>query len=119
MPRLRKPISFEERRAKIKEMYLRAYTAEEIGEAVGLEKVQASKEVCSLSEDLLKMNKVQFSDESWQPPIYNVWTFAKKTNGTSHFGNTEKQKGELSQVLEDLLKIPKVHLPSQQTIHEN
>jgi hypothetical protein len=37
---------------------------------VGLEKVQASKEVCSLSEDLLKVNKVTFSDEEWTPPIY-------------------------------------------------
>lgn len=82
----------EERKAKIKEMYLKAYTAEEIGEAVGLSQESIKKDYLSvLSEDLPKVPKVQFSEESWQPPIYNVWTFAKKTNSTSHFGNTEQR----------------------------
>lgn len=91
----------EERRAKIKEMYLRAYTAEEISVVVGIDrssvddilngKKTEKMEVRGILEDLLKIPKVQFLDEDWQPPIYNVWTFAKKTNGTSHFGNTEQR----------------------------
>jgi hypothetical protein len=35
--------------------------------------------------------KVQFSDAEFQPPIYNVWALGKKTNETSHFGNTEQR----------------------------
>ena len=80
----------EERKAKIKEMYLKAYTAEEIGEAVGSVDV-VKKELPCLLEDIPKSTKVQFSEDDWQPPIYNVWTFAKKTNATSHFGNTEQR----------------------------
>ena len=71
-------------------MYLKAYTAEEIGEAVGLSKDGAEKEVSRLLEDLLKVGKVTFSEEDFTPPIYNVWTFAKKTNATSHFGNQSR-----------------------------
>lgn len=60
-------------------MYLKAYTAEEIGEVSGLEATgKALRDVVSgISEDLLKSQKATFSEESWQAPIYNVWTFAK------------------------------------------
>ena len=70
----------EERKAKIKEMYLKCYTSEEIGEAVGLSKDQANEQVCRILEDFPKSVKVTFSEEDFAPPIYNVWTFAKKTN---------------------------------------
>ena len=80
----------EERKAKIKEMYLKCYTSEEIGEAVGLSKDQANEQVCRILEDFPKSVKVQFSEEDFAPPIYNVWTFAKKTNATSHFGNQSR-----------------------------
>jgi len=78
----------EERRETIEKMYLEAYTDSEIGESVGMaptgEKFKG--ELSNVNESLRKSLKVQFSDESWQPPIYNVWSFAKKTNETSHFG---------------------------------
>lgn len=82
----------EERRQKILSMYLRCYTAEEIGEAVGLELKTAQREIEGLlvnNEDLRKSPKVTFSEEGFQTPLYNVWAFGKKTNETSHFGNTE------------------------------
>jgi hypothetical protein len=34
-----------------------------------------------------KSPKVNFQDEEFQTPIYNVWAFGKKTNEVSHFGN--------------------------------
>lgn len=80
----------EARKEKIKDLYLKAYTAEEIGEVIGSVDV-VKKELPCLSEDVLKSTKVQFSEEGWQPPIYNIWSFAKKTNETSHFGNTEQR----------------------------
>jgi hypothetical protein len=81
----------EERKKVILDMWLRCYTAEEIGEAVGLSKPSIEKEVSLLLTDLLKVGKVQFSEPDFQPPIYNVWAFGKKTNETGHFGNTEQR----------------------------
>jgi hypothetical protein len=80
----------EERREKVKELYLQAYTTEEIGEQVGLSGGQLKTEVSSVLEALPKQTKVQFSDD-FDPPIYNVWTFGKKSNKTSHPGNTEQR----------------------------
>jgi hypothetical protein len=31
-----------------------------------------------------------FADAEFNVPLYNVWTKAKKTNGTDHFGNSEQ-----------------------------
>jgi len=81
----------EERKKTIRDMYLKAYTADEIGEAVGLKVSQANEALSPILEDFLKSAKVQFSEEAWKPPIYNVWSFAKKTNETEHFGNTEQR----------------------------
>ncbi len=80
----------EERKKTILDMWQKCYTAEEIGQAVGLSKPAIEKEVSLLLADLLKVGKVQFSDD-FAPPIYNVWAFGKKTNETSHFGNTEQR----------------------------
>jgi hypothetical protein len=81
----------EERRDKIKELYLRCYTAEEIAPQVGLEWRQVHNEVSAILEDMPKLQKVTFSEPDFSPPIYNVWAFGKKTNATEHFGNTEQR----------------------------
>lgn len=80
----------EERKKVILDMWQKCYTAEEIGEAVGLGGKQSEREVTDILANLLKCRKVQFSDD-FQSPIYNVWAFAKKTNETCHFGNTEQR----------------------------
>jgi hypothetical protein len=51
---------------RIRELWHKCYTAEEIGAAVGLEETASRKEVSALSEDLLKERKVTFSDD-FQP----------------------------------------------------
>lgn len=81
----------EERKKTILDMWLKCYTAEEIGEAVGLSKPAVEKEVNLLLADVLKVGKVQFSEPDYTPPIYNIWSFGKKTNETAHFGNTEQR----------------------------
>lgn len=84
----------EERRRKILEMHLRCYTAEEIGEAVGLEERQARNETEALSAiyaDLRKFPKVTFSEPEFVAPVYNVWAFGKLSNETTHYGNTEQR----------------------------
>ena len=81
----------EERNAIIKDMYLKAYTSTDIGVVTGVSEESAKKEVSVISTELAKLPKVQFSEENFTPPIYNVWSFAKKTNKTDHFGNTEQR----------------------------
>lgn len=83
----------EERKAKIFSMYLAGYTMQEIADAVGLERSTITKEIESLVNisSLAKNHQVlaNFQDSEFETPIYNVWTFAKKTNNVSHPGNSE------------------------------
>lgn len=68
----------EERKATITDLYLKAYTVEEIADQVGLNPVSLrgeKSELTLISTELVKSTKVQFSDDAWQPPIYNVWSF--------------------------------------------
>jgi len=80
----------EERKAKIFSMYLAGYTMQEIADAVNLSMAKIS-ETCSEFATLEKVNKnlANFQDSEFEAPIYNVWTFAKKTNNVSHPGNSE------------------------------
>lgn len=80
----------EQRREKIKELHFRAHTTEEIGQAVGLSSRMVENEVTAILEDVPKFRQVQFSD-GFNPPLFNVWSFGKKTNETEHFGNTEQR----------------------------
>jgi DNA modification methylase len=84
----------EERKEKIFSMYLACHTQEEIAEEVGVTRDQVQTEtesLCNLA-NLPKSTKLSAEHESdFDPPIYNIWNFAKKTNDVSHFGNTEQR----------------------------
>jgi len=49
-------------------------------------------EVLGKTEELPKLLKrpAEYADD-FAPPIYNVWTFGKKTNEVDHFGNSEQR----------------------------
>ena len=83
----------EERKAKIFSMYLAGYTMQEIADTVNVEKMSVSREIesCNNFTGLEKSykNLANFQDSEFEAPIYNVWTFAKKTNNVSHPGNSE------------------------------
>jgi len=84
----------EERQRIIQDLYLGCNTTEEIGKVVGLSKTQVAEEIkklCSDSAKWRKANKVTFSEDNWQPPLYNVWRFNKKTNAVDHFGGSEQR----------------------------
>lgn len=82
----------EERKKTIQDLYIKCYTTEEIADEVGLTRQALEKDdIPQLSEDIRKVAKVQFSEPDYQPPIYNVWAFGKKSNETGHFGNTEQR----------------------------
>lgn len=68
-------------------MWLACRTEEEIADAVGQAERSVNEqisELSALSSDLKKAPKVAFLDEGFEPPIYNIWTFAKKTNAVGH-----------------------------------
>jgi len=82
-----------ERKEKSFQMYLACYTQEEIAESldVGVDFFKKNlSEWCRLESFPKSTNdSALFEDETFQKPIYNVWTFAKKTNEVAHKGNTE------------------------------
>lgn len=89
----------EQRKAKIFDMYLAGYTTEEIADATGVTKMTISEQTCKIFPELEKSykNLADFQDTDFEPPIYNIWNFAKKTNEVSHFGNSE------ARIVENLL----------------
>lgn len=102
----------EDRKQRIFEMFLACATQEEIAEAVGLAQNTITAEI----ESIISFGSVSKTDKThaffeemtedgeakklvpgFNPPLYNVWSFAKIQNSTRHFGNSEQR------ILENLL----------------
>lgn len=91
-----KPVREEEKRQQdetIFEMHLAGYTQQEIADAVGVSRPTVQRRVEELAQKVPSyfLSKPFETDIDFTPPLYNVWTFAKKTNKTGHFGNSEQQ----------------------------
>lgn len=82
----------EARKQRIFDLWLAGWTQQEIADAVGLTK-QAVDLVCQEVADLPKLDKHQQSAADhatdFEIPIYNVWKQQTKSEGSSHFGNSE------------------------------
>jgi len=83
------------RKQKAFEMWLACHTQDEIAEALEIPQKTIDdwlKELAD-SEALPRSLKLtaEYSDQDWTAPLYNVWTFSKKSNGVSHFGNSEQR----------------------------
>jgi hypothetical protein len=81
--------SKEERNRRIFDMWMACHTLEEIAEVVNVHKDTVS-EICRRMEELPKSDK-STADHStdFTPPIYNIWKQQEKSEGVSHFGNSE------------------------------
>ena len=89
-----------ERKEKIFNLWLAGSTSEEIASRINLTR-QATDgyiEEMQKMEELPNFAKVSanFQDD-FEAPLYNVWSFAKKSNSVNHFGNSEQR------ILENLL----------------
>lgn len=67
------------------DMWLACYTNEEIGEEIGVSHVTIGSRLEVLKEKfpgtkLTKLSNFEDAGDGFQVPIYNVWTFGKKTN---------------------------------------
>ncbi len=80
--------------AKIMEMWLACYSHEEIANDIGnvSDETVRRKTEHFATKSSLEPNVVKSSSfEDFTPELYNVWTFAKKTNEVGHFGNSEQR----------------------------
>jgi len=82
----------DERDKKIQDMWFACYTLEEIASEIGVVKATISKEKedCSVLEKFPKLNKLSaLYQDKFEPELYDIWNFAKKTNEVKIHGNTE------------------------------
>ena len=81
-----------ERDKRILELWMQCYTLDEIAKDVGCGKASVS-EICSKMDTCPNSNKSQqaAADHAtdFDIPIYNVWKQQTKTEGASHFGNSD------------------------------
>jgi hypothetical protein len=85
----------EERNERIKSLWMQCRTQEEIAELVGCDRPVVDHFLRE-NADLQKCAKLSqshatFAEPDFEPELYSVWTFAKKTNKVSHFGNSEQR----------------------------
>lgn len=82
----------EERKDKIFDMYLKCCTNEEIGESNKVSKKTINQELQEIKDSILKTDEVDifYKNSDFVTPIYNIWSYAKCSNSTNHFGKTEQ-----------------------------
>jgi len=85
----------EERKQIIRDMYLACHTQDEIAAAVDRVQQTITDEIKTFTDfgSVSKTGKTHafHQEPDFTPPLYNVWTFAKKTNSVKHFGNSEQR----------------------------
>jgi len=73
-------------------MWLACYTQQEIADAIGIPR-KTVDDTFGESGEIAKLAKTDQSAAEhatdFTPPIYNIWRQQEKTNGSSHFGNSE------------------------------
>lgn len=84
----------KERREKIFSMWMACYTDKEISEIIGISE-EAVRQETKETQDLERLPKVgklsALHQDDFEPEIYDIWNFARKTNEVKHYGNTEQR----------------------------
>jgi transcriptional regulator with XRE-family HTH domain len=82
----------EQRKQRIFDLWLAGWTNKETADAVGVTE-EAVRQLTQEMADLPKLGKLQQSSADhatdFDIPIYNVWKQQAKSEGSSHFGNSE------------------------------
>lgn len=82
----------EARKKRIFDLWLACYSTDEIASMTGASKADVSG-VCSEMAELPNLNKLELANAEhatdFETPIYNVWKQQTKSEGSSHFGNSE------------------------------
>jgi DNA-binding CsgD family transcriptional regulator len=84
----------EERKQAIFGMWMACYSQEEIAAEVGVTQKTIGNHIATFSNNgtvsTFTKSRRFAVDDSFAPPLYNIWTFAKISNRVSHFGNSEQ-----------------------------
>ena len=82
-----------ERDRQIAEMWLACYTEQEIAKAVGIAERTVPNSVESAKDATWQKLRIfsEYQEPAWKPPLYDVWKVQNKSDGVSHFGNSEAQ----------------------------
>jgi len=76
-------------------LWIACYTQEEIAAEVDRSQKSISDEIESFSNFGSVSKSIEtacfYREKDFTPPLYNVWTFGKKTNEVTHFGNSEQR----------------------------
>lgn len=82
----------ERRNDRIRDMWMRCYSQQEIADAEGLSR----DSVTDIMGEFSDVKKLPKSDAAaadhatdFTPPIYNIWKQQEKSKGSDHFGNSE------------------------------
>jgi transposase len=82
----------EQRKQRIFDLWLAGHTTEEVSELVGVSKSEVDRSFSQIG-DIANLGKSQQSAADhatdFDIPIYNVWKQQAKSEGSSHFGNSE------------------------------
>jgi hypothetical protein len=80
----------EARDRRIFDLWLACHTGAEIAEREDCDEKTVGNVVSGISEHLPDFQKAAAAHATdFEPPIYNVWKQQTKSNGSSHFGNSE------------------------------
>ena len=84
-----------ERADKITELWLACYTGNRIAEAVNMTEMSVNQQLKKILKNSKNLEKFrifgEFNEPDFQPPLYNVWSWAKKSEGHVHKGNTDSR----------------------------
>lgn len=84
--------SKEQRKQKIFDFWLAGWTQQEIADAIGVDRKDVERSLGQFG-NIAEMSKTQQSAADhaidFETPIYNVWKQQSKSEGSSHFGNSE------------------------------
>lgn len=88
----------ERQNSKILDLWMAYYSQQEIADKLNMPQQTLVEKIKILPEKHGNINSVKFNfQDDFKKPLYNTWSYGKKTNEVSHFGNSEQR------ILENLL----------------
>jgi len=78
----------EQQKKKVFDLWMQCFTQEEIEEAIGLTRDEV-RGILGNMDNCPNSPKFSFQEDSFSPPVYNIWKQQKKSAGSEYFGNSE------------------------------
>ena len=83
----------EQRKQTIYDLWMACYTQQEIADTVGVAQPTVVNEIKNFIKNgkLSKIDKIHadYLEPEFKEPLYNVWSWTKKSEGVAHFGNSD------------------------------